>query len=1173
MSYREGTMRPRYLTAVVLLAACPGFAAIGKVTVQATSMQAVLAYTAPDRQPCRVEIRETPSLAPLVNDVNPALFAGADMDNRAGSISLGRWRTFVAGTRRAEASGDTRFYSRTLQVNTVHYYRITCGAETATGSFQTANMPVGNGWIEPPRPDAARAGKTALPTLNQVPRNGTIVDPHTGVLLKRVSVPGDSHAPTYDLTAGCESASGTNWSTAGAACSATDSGASATYSGGGTDILKLVMSTAFYGSLPVDYVKLTVTGSGTAAAAADRTIQVCISLDQATCATPWKEVALDTAATAKTVCRTVPCDGTPQAIDTWRDPGEEQIRGSQIDAGLCGNCKWAFLIRKKTAGGSVSIGSISAKIGTSPPTTTSASGNHEVCSPRTTAGGYFLCTGVTNGGAAKGLYTIHADTGEAHYMGRIYASDYTRKPYVSNTPLVQGTDEWDKNDPTVLYMTAIDDAGKSVLMKGVFGGNPAADAAAEATANFQWTNLTPGSYSLDDQALVRDPTYRAGAWIAMLMQNNRLVMEALRGYQDSYGWVAVYDPGNGLPLGNGGNGRFVAMTAPHRMYGCRWASLHQLSPVGNQDVVVMTTKHLSGGGVGFGPYQVKLVNGASATDTVLVVTSDNPSPKTGEPYSPNADNYLMDADVDDLLSVSAEVIRITGKTRLDESRIQYTVERGYGGTQAGALAAGTALTFDSGGTTDRFDHTIKLHGNGGMCMWRYLDDPQGTDKTGMYNWGAPFLAHEAARWNRVAHGQAIAESAPGTNAFYEGRGSAIAYTLAQAPFFGGKYAPHEGATFQGYPSYGQESAAAIDREWYLDTHSFIGGNLISCWSGDAGSPNCSSNTCDPNVDEKDARHCAAMRVGGASCGAASPATCNTYRYLTRNFGSGYDPIDRKFLPTYGLCGTEWLADISGPGSVIDDSRESVFCVAQAAGECRPDSQPGYAYVRCRNLQRFYSSSGEGLTGTVDVSLNDFPATGSAVTLYGFSPNREGARTGSDATWRGFGYSRVLTQMVQPLHAMVAASKALPNGKWALFATNGVERTDVWVAKIPPFPQKDSVDRTQFVPLSVQLTPPAGLRVDNAIVQFGYAENGDAGDLYCTTRQEPCVAKSDMVGAEPFVFPVEAGGENGIAGMRCTSGCTIAIPGLPQHVVYYRVKYRDASNRVLAQTPLQVAAVP
>ena len=46
----------------------------------------------------------------------------------------------------------------------------------------------------------------------------------------------------------------------------------------------------------------------------------------------------------------------------------------------------------------------------------------------------------------------------------------------------------------------------------------------------------------------------------------------------------------------------------YKTYGCRWSSIHSVSGVGDQDVIVMVTKSLTGGGTGYGPYQVTLVN-------------------------------------------------------------------------------------------------------------------------------------------------------------------------------------------------------------------------------------------------------------------------------------------------------------------------------------------------------------------------------------------------------------------------------------------------------------------------------------------------------------------------------------------------------------------------------------
>jgi len=98
----------------------------------------------------------------------------------------------------------------------------------------------------------------------------------------------------------------------------------------------------------------------------------------------------------------------------------------------------------------------------------------------------------------------------------------------------------------------------------------------------------------------------------------------------------------------------------------------------------------------------------------------------------------------------------------------------------------------------------------------------------------------------------------------------------------------------------------------------------------------------------------------------------------------------------------------------------------------------------------------------------------------------------------------------------------------------------------------------------------GQPVDNAVIEFGYAENGPAANLYCTSRQETCAAQSATVDPNtPYVFAqTEA-----VTGAPCASGCVVAIPGIPQRLVYYRVKYRDAANNVLAATNVQVTAVP
>src|SRR5947209_11336333 len=118
-----------------------------------TNTQAALQYTAPDATACTVEVSASPTYAPLVHDVDPAIFAGSNLDTRPGSVSGNVPRTFVVGTRDAEQGLSGQWYSRALQALTQHYYRITCGTYTATGSFTTANIALGNTYNEPLLPD------------------------------------------------------------------------------------------------------------------------------------------------------------------------------------------------------------------------------------------------------------------------------------------------------------------------------------------------------------------------------------------------------------------------------------------------------------------------------------------------------------------------------------------------------------------------------------------------------------------------------------------------------------------------------------------------------------------------------------------------------------------------------------------------------------------------------------------------------------------------------------------------------------------------------------------------------------------------------------------------------------------------------------------------------------
>lgn len=156
-------------------------------SITTSSTQAVIAYTAPGAEPCHIVVSEGAAVGAPVIDLDPALFAGADSDSRAGSISNGMERTFVSGLRQVAKAQDGRYYSRALQAFTDHAFRITCGQAHLDGSFRTANVPSGVTFADAFQVDPARPGKWMMPTQVQ-DRKQTIVDPQTGVLLKRLSL-------------------------------------------------------------------------------------------------------------------------------------------------------------------------------------------------------------------------------------------------------------------------------------------------------------------------------------------------------------------------------------------------------------------------------------------------------------------------------------------------------------------------------------------------------------------------------------------------------------------------------------------------------------------------------------------------------------------------------------------------------------------------------------------------------------------------------------------------------------------------------------------------------------------------------------------------------------------------------------------------------------------------
>ena len=137
---------------------------------------------------------------------------------------------------------------------------------------------------------------------------------------------------------------------------------------------------------------------------------------------------------------------------------------------------------------------------------------------------------------------------------------------------------------------------------------------------------------------------------------------------------------------------------------------------------------------------------------------------------------------------------------------------------------------------------------------------------------------------------------------------------------------------------------------------------------------------------------------------------------------------------------------------------------------------------------------------------------------------------------------------------------LPDNSWILYRQEWLnyQRPEMWMAKNLPYPPRDSVNRGTFVPLPVTLSPPAGLDVNNAIIEFGYQEYGAPQAINCTTRNDACITTSTA---------------STVPGAPRATGCTITIPAISQRILYYQIQYRAANNTVLSAGPPIADLVP
>lgn len=307
--------------------------------------------------------------------------------------------------------------------------------------------------------------------------------------------------------------------------------------------------------------------------------------------------------------------------------------------------------------------------------------------------------------------------------------------------------------------------------------------------------------------------------------------------------------------------------------------------------------------------------------------------------------------------------------------------------------------------------------------------------------------------------------------------------------------------------------------------------------------------------------CVAGGAAGAQCAAGSSL------YKIAGISAGLHP---KIFDTMGTTARRILRNVSGPGSVIasDSSGYYTMCQALLANECRSGSSPGDFYVNIPYLDTFISGSisnsacyappGGEAGGTSDNwSINDLCIYDAGMEAQSYTRYRLDTfdMTGWSEQTFGHLFSVGRSSIYSGIHPATNLTSSTYK-QWYYFTAqfwDGMFTT--LLTEAPPI-SNDSLRRTTYVPVTVNVTMPSG--ADHYGVEFGYAEYGadGQGGFECSPNRsnDPCVATGSTVNeTTPFYWESETP-------TGATSG-TIAVPALPEHVLYYRPVFYSGTTVV------------
>ncbi len=1224
------------------------WADINPVQVTVSSTQALIRYGTSFAAACSLEVRENSAASPLVNDVAPTKFEGANLDSRPGSARFGDTRIFVAGKRVAERAVDSILYSRALQAATLHVYRITCGAESVTGNFTTLTVPFGQTYMDPIPPDPDNPGEVKWPHLDYADRSKTYVDPQTGALLRRVSGPSDIHtlgpnwpgtwAPPFIET---YPSTGSAWSAKAFPTSVTNNAADS--------LILLAGGLRVWGSYPVgttaqtysseatgiiDYIQVGISAKTSNAACGNTDnckIVICLTTDGVACHPYSQQFEQALTTTEKTFTfgdrtyvnqggwirpgkrwlagpetvdhtGTVTCDGTAVVTGgpfslAWGLGSRVTINGvSHAIASIqhegqltlqdnCAAGTWSY------SGANFGVLIFAKRASPDAITITGATSVWEQSvAPQWPAGAFFdLCGPSTVNGPGgrpgytcmlplfQGLYWIDSESGDTRLIGRDNNSGFACIGV--STPL-------DARDGTRFYCYK-GDGVQSFQYVGDFADRvPGFDYDSEllptctSSSNpsnqpcYIFTDITNGT-KLSTLVKAFDSSYDSKIFpccvLAGVNQLNHLMLRSYRGFENTPMWTVMFDPSatsNGEP---GNRGCMSAATGDAARKGCvigaipNWLRPEMRGQPTKGDIVAnpapgwvsMQPMLWSGGGTldGLGFWQVKTSDGfafntdrANGSNPNEVPGGLNQCPRntlgaigfrcTGEYITTQPGDLMYYNNVNrDPVHELLRLIKKNGDV--------WTFERGAADNK---LACEPLFGLcNSGGPVQSSpkDPILYMASTSPRAYWNYVNDPHGNLIRGDQRDGAAhgftrFGSHVES-YNGTFDPRCVEPSQNGCygiryqnslnemQSFLDPTLLPRTNVVTHNPFFHGKGGFGDVNGVQTHPAGMGHASSAEDRRYFMDARPFNG-----------------------QYSPDDSRRPKAVQVTGQ---------------LWKFPGSGPDalPLDRKFLATKAQSGWHPLVDVSRPRSVLTpfSSDQYKYCVALAAGECRFGSVAGEVYFNVPylhyNFCYFPGQAGPGADSSDICVMNQAMVQDSILQV-----RMDGDPDMTGANQRVLTRGLAVSKMSVPFWNVLA----LPNSKWSIFRTRYISgiRPDAMLLKMPPADLSASgtvQPRFLAVPLNVTAGPNG---TDNAVVEFGYAENGAATDLFCTSRRETCVtgraAESAAIdNANPFYYASTEVGS--VKGTPCSNGCKIFVPAIPDRVLYYRVRYRDGGDQTVA----------